>query len=70
MNWQPIATAPNDEKIIIYRASGRICIAVYDKQPHHSRPNPFWNDFGLWGVGHMRDDGPTHWMPLPEPPTP
>lgn len=70
-NWQPIETAPKDEKsfLLIFRKSGRICIAHWDAQKYHHRPNPFWKDFGPWGVGDMRRDSPSHWMPLPKPPT-
>lgn len=64
--WNPIATAPKDDFILIARESGRICIAKYDNQSCHQKPNPFWNDYGCYGVNRMRDDAPTHWMSLPE----
>lgn len=67
MNWQPIETAPKDRELLIWR--GRPCIARWDDQRYHKTPRPFWNDYGVFGVVWMRDNPPTHWMPLPEPPT-
>lgn len=68
MIWQDIATAPKDRQVLIYRKSGRICVAKYNRQEYHSRPNPYWDDYGVWGVIDMRGDSPTHWMPLPPAP--
>lgn len=66
--WQPIETAPKDgsELLLYHRAWGTL--------------RGKWRDTGLefgeqWtGVymmpGLTAKDQPTHWMPLPDPPTP
>lgn len=77
--WQPIETAPRDgSPILAYNP----LIGVYstafttrwtgepDEVGYEGFPCGFWNmgpgsyPFGRW------DCRPTHWMPLPEPPTP
>ena len=58
--WQPIETAPKDERILLggFYASGNFDVEV-----------------GAWVFTHRRwpyigDKFPTHWMPLPAPPSP
>jgi len=66
MKWQPIETAPKDGTPILVGPTKRmgICVASYDK-----------DDDGLhrWLVDSLHGQSniytPTHWMPLPEPPT-
>ena len=57
MEWQPIETAPKDGMVLVWDGYPRIA----------------WQERGVW-----RDSdeffaqalNPTHWMPLPDPPTP
>lgn len=68
--WQPIDTAPMDayESVLVYDADTEyICIAQYEK---NAQP-PFWSydvhDLASGRAGELKQ--PTHWMPLPSPPT-
>jgi hypothetical protein len=66
-NWQPIETAPKDERILVYSPSYKECFVV----------------FFAWSIDDMKDTqwviakgedvtfvvrDPSHWMPLPTPP--
>ena len=64
MNWQPIETALNDETPILAFDGDNITSVIWDV------------DFNWWEIlvpseGYRDSDciEPTHWMPLPEPPT-
>lgn len=59
--WQPIETAPKEVKVIVWsQAIVCPCIAY--------RIEGQWADSeGDWDL--RDDEQPTHWMPLPEPPT-
>lgn len=82
--WRPIETAPKDGTEIILRRGARVgCAAWYEWQKraseYHSN-GTYLGEFvtdegaswsiGLDGDGWDGDKAPTHWMPLPEPPTP
>jgi hypothetical protein len=55
--WQDIDTAPKDGQIVLL-AKGREQGVAFFRE-------------GRWQLGgHMYFSRPTHWMPLPEPPTP
>jgi len=55
--WQPIGTAPNDRYILVYEPElNLVSIATQGKDGR------WWDDGNLCH--------PTHWMPLPPPPTP
>jgi len=55
--WQPIETAPNDGKtVVLVYEFGYVNIGIFDKKG-------FCQDFYNTGLH------PTHWMPLPDPPT-
>ena len=62
--WRPIETAPKDCQAILV-TEGRFCHCVE------------WNEeFDWWAVDdnklgpfRLRGSSPTHWMPLPPPPT-
>lgn len=74
MNWQPISTAPHDTWILLYRPDShswsRVDIGRWDENRHSNRPRPFWRSMhGLLGITEMRNHPPSHWMPLPPPPT-
>lgn len=64
--WQPIKTAPKDGTMILVWPS-RAWIEECDKGEV-----VYWDvEEETWaGYGPLADDytGPTHWMPLPEPP--
>jgi len=74
MNWQPIATAPLDQLILLYRPGShyswtRIDIGRFDDDHYAKKPRPFWRSMaGLLGITQMRDWKPSHWQPLPLPP--
>ena len=71
MDWQPIATAPKDGTwLLLFSPLG---VNSLDSDPPLYITTASWWD-GVWyhhysdGVGHFIN-GPTHWMPLPPPPT-
>lgn len=68
MNWQPIETAPKTGTVLLAYKS-KVRMGQWDEQKYHKRPKPFWRYIGPWGDTYARDNQPTHWMPLPEPPT-
>lgn len=74
MSWQPIATAPQDAWILLYRPGSRypwaqIDIGRWDNNQHASKPRPFWRSMNsLLGLTEMRYYPPSHWQHLPEPP--
>ncbi len=65
--WQPIETAPKD---------GRVILCIGHANIHHVEPMMYYasdpgQDNGCWGwlEGDTPMKQPTHWMPLPAPPT-
>lgn len=72
--WMPIESAPKDGTRFLARFRGETIIA---KRAAHFGEwvgiNITWYDGGV-SVTSLRDEmgngGPTHWMPLPEPPEP
>lgn len=76
--WQPIETAPKDgTEVLVGRyvnGEWRLCQAGWHHFPGCDNPiqgyEPdvwWWNCDADWG-GITDDEGPTHWMPLTEPP--
>jgi hypothetical protein len=72
MEWQPIETAPKNERVIIRCSGDRMAVALSSDLPlvgngwHVSVPC-----MGGYGSGtdtfiHWKSDQPTHWMPLPD----
>ncbi len=66
-NWQPIETAPKDGRVVLCIGHGSI---------HHVEPMMYYaSDEGMnngcwgWLEGDTPRKQPTHWMPLPAPPT-
>ena len=53
--WQPIETAPKDGTSLLLLGSGGVWIAEWDGK--------------YWYAGDNFVDFPSHWMPLPPPPT-
>lgn len=66
MEWQPIETAPKD---------GTAIIGAWDSKIFENRwfIHPVIFENGIWIHYWDQDEDhvlyPTHWMPLPEPPT-
>lgn len=56
--WQPISTAPKDGTRVLTCNSRRVALSWFDDDP----------DFLVWANTGVRN--PTHWMPLPSPPSP
>lgn len=71
MEWQPIETAPKDGTPVLLTIAGRPLEPDEDAHCAVGR----WSD-DAWGEEDWCMDagdfwsGATHWMPLPEPPTP
>jgi hypothetical protein len=70
MNWQPIETAPKMDGVLVLLHPSR-CWSE-DAEPYDAEVG-YWDDYTQsWqGAGSRAEDytGPTHWMPLPEPPS-
>ena len=75
MEWQPIETAPKDgTKMLVYRPSANpgatVTISFYKEDGNAKKPRPYWAiTMSTWNVVEQRLWEPTHWMPLPKPPT-
>ncbi|WP_395055235.1 DUF551 domain-containing protein [Polaromonas sp.] len=68
--WQPIETAPKNGTEIILRKGDRVGSAGWIKWPSSEHEEAVEG----WTIGHDGDSwdddqAPTHWMPLPAPPT-
>jgi hypothetical protein len=64
--WQPIETAPRDGTHVLGYEDGEMTVIHWsDHPPTSSYKGGYWNNIycndGEWW--------PTHWMPLPPPPT-
>ena len=59
LNWQPIETAPEDGTIVIIYEEGKAVSAFYDSSTKQ------WVET----MDYYEVPDPTHWMPLPEPPS-
>ena len=68
VSWQPIETAPKEGLLFLGWIEGSVDIGGWDNDPRAERPRPFWNWNDPRGRKYMRDDPPTHWMPLHDPP--
>ena len=72
MMWQPIKTAPKDgtHLILFCPVRGVVCPGRWDENRYARTPRPFWTHWGerTWGTMSVRNDQPTHWCPIPEPP--
>jgi len=68
--WQPIETAPKDGTPILIACSYGLGVRIGQWHDYHDNANtrqlgPRWGFLFIAG----RDVDPTHWMPLPAPPT-
>jgi hypothetical protein len=68
--WQPIETAPKDKYILLYCSRFGIIRGKWSDEQYAKTPRPYWrhDKTDLYGIRDTRDDQPTHWMPLPNPP--
>ena len=71
MEWQPIETAPKDKVVLLYSQRFGAVVGRWNEEIFASKPRPYWtNDRErLHGVVATRQSQPTHWMPLPPPPS-
>lgn len=67
--WRPIETAPKDEARLLLFRGDSVSIGWHDPERFHKNPRPFWNSSGAVGRRWCQDHPPTHWMPLPLPPS-
>lgn len=58
-DWQPIETAPHDKLILVYAPGAQDLPSI--------TCTCMWHEDAGFCVDELRE--PTHWMPLPEPPT-
>lgn len=66
--WRPIETAPRDGSTFIAWRGG-VIFTRWDDDRYARKPMPFWGGNDAWrGKRFQRENNPTHWMPLPEPP--
>ena len=71
--WQPIETAPKDGRQILLSINSPY--TSYDGGTEYKQffvISRFWNSTNQWteiNYGENWEDIPTHWMPLPNPPT-
>lgn len=68
MDWQPIATAPNDYTVVLLYQPGGPGTDEAVGQGHRTNLNEHAHDKWVFqATGWIAE--PTHWMPLPPPPT-
>ena len=71
MNWQPIETAPKDERVMLYYPKRGPTFGYWNSQECATKPRPYWkHDLQyLFGIPDARQNPPTHWAPKPDPPS-
>lgn len=62
--WQPIETAPEDEKILIFATPDWVDTAFWVLEEDSGEREWFWAN----ARPIHRNFIPTHWQPLPDPP--
>lgn len=79
--WQPIETVPRDGTEVILAKGDRVSSGAFivwkQSDSEFSSTGVYLGEveydsgesFGTWDGGFCDDDQPTHWMPLPAPPT-
>lgn len=74
--WQDISTAPRYERVVLWRPTcnftwAQIVTGKYNDDRYAKNPTPYWgHDFErIEGKRSVRLHQPTHWRPLPAPPT-
>ena len=67
MNWQPIETAPSNERVLLFFPwKRRIAVGCRRKNLYQSEPD-WTSDDGE--AMTLQFDTPTHWQPLPPAPS-
>jgi hypothetical protein len=69
VSWQPIETAPKGDAVLLFMPEGNGCRIGVGRLLTDG-------DGDYWRAGHAKGHpsqewvwlGPTHWMPIPEPP--
>lgn len=71
MTWQPIETAPRDgTPVLVANAKGAMTTARWEKEDCGTFVYEAWYLlFGGLNAEETEIEWPTHWMPLPAPPT-
>jgi hypothetical protein len=68
--WLPIETAPKDGTSMLLWIEGRYHIGGWSRTGDISYPFAWVNEYGdIIARPWQGDPEPTHWMPLPDPPT-
>lgn len=73
-DWQPIETAPRDgTHILVINAAflheGEMCVAFWHTLRGEKQEDGRWDVTGYGGYEAEPEVEPTHWQPLPEPPS-
>jgi hypothetical protein len=73
MNWQPIETAPKDGTLVLlyfpggcFSNDGNVCVGFWSTDGSDDWFSRECDSNSMTELG----DFPTHWMPIPEPPSP
>ena len=66
MKWQPIETAPKDGEEVLMFARGTLGLEYFSVGQYAKADPAFGTVDGWFWTFAIR---PTHWMPLPEPPS-
>lgn len=74
--WKPISSAPKETEILVGRhvdGEWRICQSGMYHDAGMNSPNGYEPSYWYWccdwdNGGVTDDEGPSHWMELPEPP--
>lgn len=71
MEWKPIETAPKSKDLLLFCPRCGVVVGRWDRDTYASVPKPYWtNDrVRIFGIRGTRLDQPTHWMPIPQPPS-
>jgi hypothetical protein len=75
IDWQPIATAPNDGADILLYYPPKLLftdafysVGRWDSDQYSRKPRPYWHCQATHvGLKRMRQCPPTHWAPLRHP---
>lgn len=71
--WQPIETAPRDGTIVLVHPATWTGMSAsparWDDNRYAKHPRPYWNRIDTVSAHISRAYEPTHWQPLPEPPS-
>jgi hypothetical protein len=67
--WQPISTAPKDGQTIVLFGEGLVTVGGWvSAADQGAEPSEEYSIAADWWSLDLRNNAPTHWMPLPDPP--